>query len=98
MYSDMTLLALLTGIIVPLLVGLVTKINASAAIKAILNFGLTALGTALATANQIDWNWKAFAINFGVGWAVSVASYYGFYKPTGVADKVADVVPDFGIG
>jgi len=98
MYSDMTLYALLTGVIVPLLVGFLTKINASAAVKATLNLGLVALGTALVTFNQIDWDWKAFAINFGVGWAVAVATYYGFYKPSGVAEKVAQVAPTFGVG
>lgn len=98
MYSDMTFYALLTGVIVPILVGVLAKLNASSATKAVLNFGLTALGTALVTFNQVDWNWKVFAVNFGVGWAVSVASYYGFYKPTGVADKVATATADVGVG
>lgn len=98
MYSDLTLYALLVGVIVPLLVGLVTKLNASPGIKAVLNLGLTALGTASVVFNQIDWDWKAFAVNFGVAWAVSVATYYGFYKPAGVADTVAKVAPNVGIG
>lgn len=98
MYSDMTVYALLTGVIVPLLVGLLTKLHASSGVKATLNLGLTALGAALVTFNQIAWNWKAFAVNFGVGWAVAVATYYGFYKPAGVATKVAEATPEFGIG
>lgn len=98
MYSDMTLLALLVGVIVPLLVGLLTKVNASPGIKAFFNLGLTALGAALATSNQIGFSWKPFAINFGVAWAVSVGSYYGFYKPTGTAAKVANIAPEVGVG
>lgn len=98
MYSDMTLYALLVGVIIPLLVGLLSKLNASTGVKASLNLGLTALGTALVTFNQIAWDWKAFAINFGVAWAVSVATYYGFYKPTGTAQKVAEATPTFGVG
>lgn len=98
MYNDMTLYALFTGIIVPLLVGLLTKVNASSGVKAFVNLTLTAIGTALATLQGTDWSWKIFAVNFGVGWATSIATYYGFYKPTGTSDKVADFTPDFGIG
>lgn len=98
LYSDMTLLVLLTGVVVPLLVGLLTKLNASTGVKAVLNLGLTALGAALVTSNQTGFEWKTFAVNFGVAWAVSVGTYYGFYKPTGTADKVAKIAPEVGIG
>lgn len=98
MYSDMTLLALLVGVIVPLLVGLLTKLNAAPNVKAFLNLGLTALGAALATSNQVGFSWKPFAVNFGVAWAVSVGSYYGFYKPTGTSAAVANVAPGVGLG
>lgn len=98
LYSDMTLLVLLTGVVVPLLVGLLTKLNASSGIKAVLNLGLTALGAALATSNQIGFSWKPFAVNFGVAWAISVGTYYGFYKPTGTADRVANIAPEVGVG
>lgn len=98
MYSDMTLLALLTGVIVPILVGLLTKLDASSALKATLNLGLTALGAALATVNEIDFEWRVFLVNWGVGWAVSIATYYGFYKPTTIAPKVQAATADVGIG
>lgn len=98
LYSNMTLYALLTGVIVPLLVGLFSKLNASSGVKSVLNLGLTALGTALVTFNQVNWNWKTFAINFGLGWAVSIGTYYGFYKPTGVAGTIAKTTPNFGVG
>lgn len=98
LYSDMTLLALLTGVIVPLLVGLLTKLNASPAVKSFINLGLTALGAALVTSNQIGFSWKPFAVNFAVAWAVGIGTYYGFYKPTGVANTVANVAPTVGVG
>lgn len=98
MYSDMTLLALLIGVIVPLLVGLLTKLNAAPAVKSVLNLGLTALGAALVTSNQIGFTWKPFLVNFAVAWAVGIGTYYGFYKPTGVAGTVANVAPNTGIG
>ena len=94
----MGLLALLVGVIVPLLVGLLTKLNASPAIKSVLNLGLVALGSALVTSNQVGFSWKPFLVNLGVGWAVSVGTYYGFYKPTGLAGTVANVAPNTGIG
>lgn len=95
----MTFYALLVGVIIPILVGFFAKLNASSGVKSVLNLGLTALGTALVTFNQTSvWTWKVFAVNFGVGWAVSVATYYGFYKPTGVAVTVANATPNFGIG
>lgn len=98
MYSDMTLFALLGGVIVPLLVGLLTKLNASSGVKATLNLGLTALAAALATVNETDFAWRVFLVNWFVSWAVSVASYYGFYKPTTIAAKVQGAAPEVGIG
>lgn len=97
-YSDLTLLVLLTGFVVPLLVGLVTKLDASSGVKAFLNLGLTALGVALAISNQIGFNWDSFLVNFGFAWAVSIGSYYGFYKPTGAAQTVAEIAPNVGVG
>lgn len=98
LYSDMGLLTILIGVVVPLLVGLLTKLNASPGIKATLNLGLTAIGAALVTSNQVGFSWKPFLVNAGVAWAVSVGTYYGFYKPTGVAPKVAEATSGFGIG
>lgn len=98
LYSDMTVYALLIGVVVPLLVGLVAKSTASPGLKSFLNFGLTALGVALATSNQLGFDWKPFLINFGFAWAVSIGTYYGFYKPTGVAGTVANIAPGVGVG
>lgn len=98
MYSDMTLLALLGGVIVPILVGLLTKLNASSGVKAVLNLGLTALAAALATVNEIDFEWRVFLVNWFVSWAVSVATYYGFYKPTTISTQVQTSTANFGIG
>lgn len=96
--SDLTLLTLLTGVIVPLLVGLLTKLNASSAVKAVLNLGLTAAGTLLAVANETDFEWKVFVTSWAIAWTVSVATYYGFYKPSGVSASVNGYTSEFGIG
>lgn len=97
MYSNMTVIALLSGVIIPLLVGLLTKLNASSGVKAIFNFGLSALTAVLATVTD-TFEWKALLVNFGLTWAVSVATYYGLWCPTGVAPAVQEATPDFGIG
>ena len=57
-YSDLTLIALLSGVIVPLLVGVVTKLSASSGVKATLNAGLTALASGSALANELDFEWR----------------------------------------
>lgn len=94
----MSLFVLIGSVIVPLLVGLLTKLHASASVKAVLNLALNGVVAALATVNEIDFDWKVFLINWGFGLAVAVAVYYGVYKPTEVADKVAKIAPDLGIG
>ena len=97
-YSDMTVIALLSGVVIPLLVGLLTKLNASSAVKSILNFGLSALAGGLATISETDFQWKPFLVNFAFTWVVSIATYYGLWAPTGTSAKVNDIAPDVGIG
>ena len=97
-YSDLTLLTLLSGVIVPLLVGVLSKINASSVVKSVLNLGLTAAASLLAVANQTDFDWKVFVVNWSIAWVVSVATYYGFYKPSGVSGAVQEKTAGFGVG
>ena len=82
LYSDTTLIALVVGVVIPILVGIVTKLNASSGLKAVLNFGLSAAGSLLAVTTQETFEWKPFLINWGLTWAVSIATYYGLYRPT----------------
>lgn len=98
-YSDMGVIALLTGVIIPLLVGLLTKLNASSTIKSILNFGLSALAGGLATVtSDAGFEWKPFLVNFAFTWVISIATYYGLWRPTGVAPAVQEATPEFGLG
>ena len=94
------LLSLLAGTVVPLLVGLLTKLKASDAVKAILNALLTTIGGAVATAAGAGGSiaWQTWFLNIGLTWFASIATYYGFYKPVGVAQKIAGRTPNFGIG
>lgn len=97
---DVGALKFVAGTVVPLLVGLLAKRNASASVKAILNLGLSAIAGALATVIQANGHLDvgAFVTGMGVTWLTSIVSYYGLWKPTGTADRVQELAPNVGIG
>lgn len=98
---DAQTISLLCGVVIPLLVGVLSKVNASSGLKAVLNALLSALAGALATftqtglSNGVDW--KTLIISILSVWIVSVATYYGVYKPTGVAGSVIAATSRFGL-
>jgi hypothetical protein len=85
------LLSILAGLVVPLLVGTLTHSKASSAVKAILNAGLSAVGGALATAiaHQGSVDWHLYLFNIGLTWALSIATYFGLWQPTGTAPALS---------
>lgn len=92
-------LSILTGIVVPLLVAVVVKIDAPPAVKAITNGLLAAVAAWLA--NVIPGapiSWKTAITTIGIAWASSVVSYFGLWKPTGTTDGIAAATSNFGIG
>ena len=88
------------GVFIPLLVGLVTKSTASSAVKAWVQAVLAAAAGALAVALTNSGGVTLLAlVEAGVQtFVVSIAAYYGLWKPTTVAAKVAAVAPNVGIG
>ena len=89
---------ILIGCAIPIIIGLITKLNASSKLKGALLLVLnlvqgaiiastTATGDAVFTKDSL--------ILFAVGVSISLATYYGVYKPSDVPAKLA---PDFGIG
>ena len=94
------LLALLSGSIIPLLVGLVSKLNASSALKAVLNALLTAIAGAVVTATQAGGAivWQLYLINIGLAWLSSCATYFGLWKPTGVSAAIQRRTAHVGLG
>jgi hypothetical protein len=96
--SDAALLATLAGVIVPLLVGIVTKLQAPAGLKAMINAALAALGGLAATIVPGDFAWHPFLANWATAWVVSVATYYGLWKPSGVAPAVQQSTAGVGVG
>jgi hypothetical protein len=89
---------LIIGTILPVLVGLVTKLDASSKLKGGILLVLNAI-QGLIIASQVSGGGASFTVEalvlFIAGLAVSLMSYYGFYKPNDVPSRLA---PDFGIG
>jgi hypothetical protein len=96
--SDAALLATLAGLLVPLLVGIVTKLTAPAGLKAMINAALTALGGLVATIVPGDFRWHPFLAAWATAWVVSVATYYGLWKPSGVAPALQQSTATVGVG
>lgn len=94
------LLTYATGLIIPLVVGLVTKWHASSGLKAWANVILSAIAGALnvALTSNGDVVLSAWVVGIVQTLVVSVASYYGFWKPTGIAQSVQLAAPNVGIG
>lgn len=97
---DMTWLTLVVGAIIPVLTGAVVKWKASSATKAYTNLALSAIGGALVTvvANKGALQLKEFVATIITTLVVSWGSYEGFYKKTGITDKVQMATADLGIG
>lgn len=96
---DAQTVSLLVGVVIPLLVGLLSKLNASSGLKAILNAFLSAIAGALTTVTIVtEATLRDFVIAILSTWVVSVATYYGIWKPTGVAGTVAVKTSGFGVG
>lgn len=98
-FADLSQWALLFGVIMPLVVGIVTKKVAHPGVKALTLFVLNAVNGVLtdffATPNGFDW--KGAAINALAGLLTSIGLYYGLYEHT-IAPKIADATARFGIG
>ncbi len=88
------LLNWLIAVGIPLAVAFVTRSNEPARVKALVNLGLSLVGTALVSIvaslvghQRIDWFTVIFA--FVTSFVVSGASYARLWKPTGIAANVA---------
>lgn len=90
-------LTLLTAVVLPLLVGLVTTRITTANMKAILLLALalvTSLITAWIGAVQAGAAFDLWGALYTAGtiFIIAVASHFGLWKPTGVAAVAADVL------
>lgn len=87
---------LILAVILPIFVGLVTTKVTSGGKKAVLLAGLTLvtslftqLGEAIASSGVFDLGLALLAAI--PAFAISVATHYGLWKPTGLTEKVQDI-------
>lgn len=99
-FSDPASLVNLIGLVVPLLVALLTRSSATQGLKSVLNFLLSAVLGSAAYLVSADggYDFEGFANASLTTFVVSITSYYGLYKKTGVAGTIADKTSNFGIG
>jgi len=93
---DVSILTLIVGTLLPILVGLVTTRVTSSAVKAWLLAGLTLVTTILqslllATQSGIAFEFESIFVSALTQFFISVAIYYGLWKPTGIAGAAQDV-------
>lgn len=94
--DPIAIVQLILTVFMPIAVGLVTTRTTSGSIKAwllaaftLVTSMLTELGSALSTETPFD---LGIALLAAIPtFAISVAMYYGLWKPTGVAGKAQDV-------
>lgn len=96
---DPQVFALVTGIILPLLVGIVTKYDASPRVKALLLALLAGVSGALASLNSSAPVLSADTLTqIGISWVTAVLVYFGFWKPTGASETLNWATRNFGVG
>ena len=80
-------LGLLTSVVLPVLVGLVTTRVTSSGAKATLLLALSVLNAFVVQAadHPSGWSWSTAAIASLVSFGTGVLAHFGFWKPTGVS-------------
>ena len=94
--STVGFLAILLQVVFPILVAVITKTSSSPRVKAVVLMALTAVSGVVQQALSVgldDFNVKFYVLNGIVGFVVSVATYFGFWKPTGSAALAGRIGP-----
>lgn len=90
---------LVAAVLIPLFVGIVTKASASSAVKSLVLVIANAANALVEQAvNDDGLLTEATLRAFITSVVVSVAMYYGVFKPTTVAPKVQDATANLGVG
>lgn len=90
-FDKVQISAILIGVLLPLVVGLVTKRYTSPSVKAILLLAASAL-TAFITewANSANFVWQQALLTMILTFGTGVVAHKGLWAPTGVAGKAQD--------
>lgn len=97
---DTTVLAFLAGTVIPLLTALVTKMNSSSGVKAVVNLVLSmaAGGVAYLVAHDGTGSVLDLIAAMVAVYLASGVSYQNLWKPTGVTLATGSATRDFGLG
>jgi hypothetical protein len=87
-FDKVQISAILIGVVLPLVVGLVTKRYTSPTVKAVLLLAASAL-TAFITewANSANFVWQQALLTMILTFGTGVVAHLGLWRPTGVTDK-----------
>ncbi len=89
---------MLSGLVIPVLVGLVTKSAARPPVKQVATILLSGVAALVASSTMIDGS-AVFSVETallaGMAWLMSVASYLGVYQPLDLNDRM---LPGSGLG
>lgn len=96
---DPTTTTLYLGALVPLIVGAITKKYTSPKVKALANIGTSAIVGSLAyLVTASGYNVGGFINHSAEAFLAGIGTYYGFLKPSGLAEKIQDKTSSFGVG
>lgn len=94
-------LAFIVGSLMPLLTALLTKVNASSAVKGTLNLVLSIIGgvvSAFVTAGDAGLTVLQIGTAAIAAYLASQVAYSGLWKPTGATGAIADSSKGIGLG
>jgi hypothetical protein len=96
---EMGLLQILYSVVLPIIVGIVTKQLASSQLKSVALLFLSVLGVVVAQAIGGGGVFTSqMIVESVITFVIATASYYGVWKPTGVAETVQEKTSAQGIG
>lgn len=97
---DVTVITFIMGSIIPLVVGMLTKLKASSAVKAVVNVGLSVVTgvCSVLIAHDGKLTWQTLVSGVFTTLFSSGFTYSHVWKPTGVVEKVQQIAPDSGVG
>lgn len=94
----MVVITVLSGLIIPIVHGLITKANANGPVAVIVGLLLSAVAGVIGTATQLDGvaviSWTTIG-TAAMAWVAQVAAYRNIFKPLGNPQKV---LPETGLG
>ena len=98
---DLTAIATLLSLFVPLVVALITKDSASPAVKAVTNAvgaGVVAVLALWINPSEVEITWQLAVNVFLASLVVSATAYFAVWRPTGATGSISESTRNFGLG